>query len=96
MILHVLNASPASAAFRQCVNIIESGDALVLMGDGVYAALEGTGAYGELLATGARVHLLRSDATAAGVAFPTNAMEVIDMDGFVSLTERFPRQLCWY
>ena len=41
MILHTLNASPSSAAFTDCVSIMAKGDALVLMGDGVYAALAG-------------------------------------------------------
>lgn len=69
---------------------------MVLMGDGVYAALEGTDARGELLGTDAQVHLLRKDAAAAGIPLPTSAIVVIDMDGFVTLSERFPRQLCWY
>ena len=44
MILHTLNASPSSIAFMDCVNIIAKDDALVLMGDGVYAALADTDA----------------------------------------------------
>lgn len=96
MILHVLNASPASSAFQDCKSVIQSGDALVLMGDGVYAALDGTRAHGELLRSGVQVYVLQSDATAAGVASRSGAMAFIDMDGFVTLTERFSRQLCWY
>lgn len=96
MILHFLNAPPSGSTFRDCLNAIRSGDALVLMGDGVYAALEGTTAREALLATGVRVHLLRSDATAAGVVLFAGEIHVIDMDDLVTLTERFQRQLCWY
>jgi tRNA 2-thiouridine synthesizing protein B len=96
MILHLLNASPSSSAFRDCLNAIRTGDALVLMGDGVYAALEGTTDRDALLATGVPTHLLRSDAIAAGVESFAGEIGVIDMDDFVTLTERFKRQLCWY
>ena len=96
MILHVLNASPSSVAFLECIKFMQSEDTLVLMGDGVYAALENTSALDELLRTGVKVHLLHSDAAAAGVTIPTSAIEVIDVDGFVTLTERYPRQQCWY
>lgn len=96
MILHVLNASPASAAFSDCVKLVKPEDAMVLMGDGVYAALPGTRACAQLAASGVQLHLLRNDATAAGVVLFSHTINVIDMDGFVTLTERFPRQLCWY
>lgn len=96
MILHVINASPSSAAFRDCVKLLQPGDALVLMGDGVYAALDNTPACDELLDSGVQVHLLRNDAAAAGVIHPAGAIEVIDMNGFVMLTEHFSRQQCWY
>ncbi|MBP6724956.1 MAG: hypothetical protein KA137_08950, partial [Halioglobus sp.] len=44
MTLHTLNASPASAVFADCLRLLAPGDALLLLGDGVYAALEGTAA----------------------------------------------------
>jgi tRNA 2-thiouridine synthesizing protein B len=95
MILHTLNAIPSSAAFQECVKLLRPEDALVLLGDGVYAAVELTEALSLLRATGAKIHLLRSDATAAGIAVAAS-IEDIDMDGLVALTERFPRQLAWY
>jgi tRNA 2-thiouridine synthesizing protein B len=96
MILHTLNASPSHAAFRDCLSTLQSGDALVLMGDGVYAALAGTAACEELRATGAHIHLLRNDAAAAGVVLTATEIDIIDMEDFVTLTERYPRQLSWY
>jgi len=96
MILHTLNASPSSAAFADCIGVVRSGDAVVLLGDGVYVALAGTKAWGEMLARGAQVYLLGCDALAAGVAEFAGGPTFIDMDGFVALTERYPRQQAWY
>lgn len=96
MILHVLNASPASAAFRECINVLQAGDTLLLIGDGVYAALEGSPAYEELLTTCAQIHLLVGDALAVGLPVPSGPIMAIDIEGFVTLTELFSRQICWY
>jgi tRNA 2-thiouridine synthesizing protein B len=95
MILHTLNATPASAAFRDCIRMLQPECALVLMGSGVYAAIEGTEALASLLATGAKIYLLRADANAAGVV-AASSIEEMDMDGLVTLTEQYPRQLAWY
>ena len=96
MILHTLNASPASAAFTDCLRLISPEDALLLLGDGVYSALAGTAPRASLDACGARVYLLREDACAAGVLERTGGVTVVDIDGFVELTERFSRQMAWY
>jgi tRNA 2-thiouridine synthesizing protein B len=96
MILHTLNAAPSSTAFECCLRVARSGDAVVLMGDGVYAAISGSRAWEELQSKGAELYLLNSDALALGVAQPTEGGNWIDMDEFVTLTERFPRQQAWY
>jgi tRNA 2-thiouridine synthesizing protein B len=86
MTLHTLNASPASAAFADCLRLVAPGDALLLLGDGVYAALAGTGPCRALDASGAELYVLAHICSAA----------VVDIDGFVALSERFARQLAWY
>lgn len=96
MILHTLNASPASPAFNDCLRVITAGDAVLLMGDGVYAVMENTSACAALLATGAEIHVLSIDASAAGIDKLPCGSTPIEMDGFVALTERFPRQQAWY
>lgn len=96
MILHTLNASPAQPAFADCVAVMQPGDAVVLMGDGVYAALGGTAALEKLQSKGAELYLLGTDALVAGVTAAARTVNVIDMDGLVALTERFPRQQAWY
>ncbi len=96
MILHTLNASPTSAAFSDCLKVIQPGDAVLLMGDGAYAAITGTSACAKLHASGATIHVLSADASAAGVNELTATASSVDMDGFVALSERFPRQQAWY
>jgi len=96
VILHTLNASPASAAFHDCIQVATAGDAVILLGDGVYAAIKGTTACTELTATGAELYLLSPDARLAGVINPAAGINCIEMDGFVTLTERFSRQMAWY
>ena len=96
MILHTLNASPSSPAFSDCLKVLVTGDAVLLMGDGVYAAIPQSRACNLLLATGADIHVLRADAAAAGVNELPHVVCSIDMDGFVALSERFPRQQAWY
>ncbi|MCB1676160.1 MAG: sulfurtransferase complex subunit TusB [Halioglobus sp.] len=96
MILHTLSASPASGAFDDCLRVITADDALLLLGDGVYAGIAHSRACERLLASGARLHVLRADASAAGVLPLLEEIDVVDMDGFVALTERYPRQLAWY
>lgn len=96
MTLHTLNASPASAAFADCLRLLAPGDALLLLGDGVYAALAGTGPRAALEASGASLQVLREDAAAAGILSRIEGITVIDYDGLVELTEQFPRQLAWY
>jgi tRNA 2-thiouridine synthesizing protein B len=96
MILHTLNASPSSAAFHNCLKVLHSGDAVVLMGDGVYAALRETVACIALQEKKVELFILSADAALAGVTEPAPGIHTIDMDGLVGLTEQFPRQQAWY
>ena len=96
MILHTIATTPGSAAFRDCLAMLSPEDAVVLLGDGVYAGIEKTEACDRLLETGALIHVLDADALAAGLMERLGAATVIDMDTFVSLTEHYPRQLGWY
>jgi len=97
VILHTLNASPASPAFADCIRLLRKGDALLLLGDGVYAAIKGTRACIALKNTGAELYLLQPDTAAAGLLGRIDDdLGLVDHDGFVALTERFPKQQAWY
>jgi tRNA 2-thiouridine synthesizing protein B len=73
------------------------GDALLLLGDGVYAALAGTAPFDQLVNTGADLYVLESDAAAAGIlSLMDNTVRLVDFDAFVALSEEFTRQQAWY
>jgi len=97
MTLHTLCAGPDSPAFRDCLKSIASGDALLLTGDGVYAAIEKTPA-GELIcASDAGLYVLEDDAIARGISLNlVSQATFINYDGFVALSERYTRQVAWY
>ena len=88
--LHTLSALPHSEACEDCLRLLADGDALLLMGDGVYAAPLAP------RSEGIEVFVLASDAKARGVEQSLSDLEHIDMGQFVQLTTRFPRQLAWY
>ncbi|MBN7797745.1 sulfurtransferase complex subunit TusB [Parahaliea mediterranea] len=97
MVLHTVNCPPSHPALGQCLRLLAPGDALLLLGDGVYAALAGSRAAAELAASGAALHVLDVDARAAGVLERlADGVSVCDDEGFVALTERYPRQQAWY
>ena len=96
MVLHTLSAPPRTAAFDDCLATAGAGDTIVLLGDGVYAALPGSAALLRLLDHGARICVLAADARALGVTGLPPAITAIDMAGLVALTETCPRQLAWY
>ncbi len=97
MILHTLNTGSLSTAFADCLRIASRGDAILLTGDAVYAALDHTGACTALENHAAEIFVLESDAHAAGILERLSQEFVpVDFDGFVSLSERFPRQMAWY
>lgn len=74
-----------------------AGDALVLIGDGVYAALQNTTACARILNTGVELYVLESDAAAAGVQHRLDKQaSLICFDGFAALSERFTKQQAWY
>jgi len=96
MLLHTVNALPSSAAFQECLRTLQPGDALLLLGDGTYAASAASDAMSRLRQSGAELYALDVDIQLNGVRIATDAIQLTDMDGFVALTERFPRHLCWY
>jgi tRNA 2-thiouridine synthesizing protein B len=96
-VLHTLNAPPSSSAYTDCVRLLAAGDALLLLGDAVYAAIDDTTACSQLQDTGADLYVLEADAHSAGIQGRVNKKVVtVDFDAFVALTEKFPKQQAWY
>ncbi|MDX1734850.1 MAG: sulfurtransferase complex subunit TusB [Halioglobus sp.] len=93
--LHTLNATPASAAAEDCLRLLRAQDALLLLGDGVYAAVAGSDMAAALAGSGAELYILADDAATAGVV-ADEKFQRIDMAGFVTLTERCARHMAWH
>ena len=96
MILHTLNASPTTAAFHNCLEVAQQGDTIVLLGDGVYAALAGTTASLALQKEAVTLCMLDLDAALAGVMTTGASVRTITMEELVILTETHSRIQAWY
>ncbi len=96
MILHTLNANPASEAFSDCLRIARDGDTILLLGAGVYAARTASPALRTLQANGARLYVLEVDARLAGAWPPPEGITPVDTAGWVQLSEEMARQQAWY
>jgi tRNA 2-thiouridine synthesizing protein B len=96
-VLHTLSAAPSSSAYADCVRLLATGDALLLLGDAVYAAMDDTAACSRLRDTGADLYVLEADAQSAGIQGRVNKQVVsVDFDAFAALTEQFAKQQAWY
>ncbi|MDZ7852932.1 MAG: sulfurtransferase complex subunit TusB [Halomonas sp.] len=96
MLLHVVNRSPAtSRVYQQALDGMSPEDRLLLIEDGVQGALPQlvryyTGLEGRLFA-------LKEDLASRGLLGHCDAsVQVVDVDGFVGLTEEAERTVSWY
>ena len=65
MLLHIISSSPQnSAAFSSCLRLCQSGDAIVLIQDGVYAATQQ-----QSIPEAVSVYVLQDDLDARGLRF---------------------------
>ncbi len=100
MTMHIVNKSPHSHnALASCLRVIQPGEVVVLIEDGVYAALATAEAGAAIVAAPDRVRFfaLAADITARDLTERLNpAIEVIDYDGFVQLTEAHYPSQSWY
>lgn len=89
--LHTINKSPFNSdSLEQVLRCAQSGDALLLLEDGVIAAQAGGKFEGALKAAQGktRVFALAPDLAARGIARVAEGVETIDYDGFVELVEQ--------
>lgn len=97
MILHILGRSPFGCSqLTDCLRVASTGDRLLLLGDGVYAALP---AASDHLAHHpfAGIHALGDDLDSRGLRHHlAPGIEVIDYDRFVSLCCEADNTLSWY
>ena len=99
MTLHILCASPfTGSCLEECARVIAADDALLLSGDGVYAALgEAADTLHALHAAGVTIFALAEDCTARGIDARLPAcIATVDYGGFVDLAVAHPPTLSWF
>ena len=98
--LHTINKSPfEKTSLDSCLRFAREGASILLLEDGVYAAMRGTTAEEKMIAAGNRhkVFVLGPDLKARGLA-PENVIEgieTVDYGGFVDLTVSHDNVQSW-
>ncbi len=97
MILHLVSQPPSHSALQDCLQLLGESDALLLLSDGVYALAPGTASLTELAKCGAKVYALGPDLAMRGLlAAAPDFVDLVDYDGFVSLTVHYDTTQSWY
>jgi tRNA 2-thiouridine synthesizing protein B len=94
--LHVVNKSPYERdSLDTCVGYCKDGDAVLLIEDGVYAAMKAGAAAAKL--NGLDVSALGPDLAARGISEDklADGVKVVDYAGFVDLTEAKDKVQSW-
>jgi len=89
-LLHTVNKSPFEKnSLETCLRIAVEGSSVLLIEDGVYAAMNGTSLNGALNDAGNRLqfYVLGPDLAARGLSESDvmDVIEIVDYDGFVDL-----------
>lgn len=94
--LHILTHSPFKCDFNALLRLLADGDDVLLIQDGVLAALEESRALESLLLAPISVYVLQDDVSARGLSahISTRAVAVSYTD-FVGLTVKHPQQMTW-
>ncbi|MGY2462435.1 sulfurtransferase complex subunit TusB [Vreelandella sulfidaeris] len=96
MILHILTKAPKSTASIQMQQAVGEQDAVLLIEEGVSAALDPTWAAWQQFQS--RIYLLSEDLAARGLCHIAidNVLPTLEMEGFVVLTEQYDKTVTWY
>jgi tRNA 2-thiouridine synthesizing protein B len=96
--LHIVNRAPqAGNALADCLRICDAGAGILLIEDGVVAALANGSWLPRILERTHNLYVLEADVAARGLAgkIAANA-QVVDYAGFVALCCEYPGTYSWY
>ena len=85
--MSVLHLLTSPEAVDSCLAAVAKGDAVLLVGDGVFA-------HHQAEAPNVRFGILEEDAKARGIE-PGALVELLDYDGFVEWVAAFPKSVTW-
>ncbi len=92
--LHTVNKN--GQPLELCLRVVNKGDSLLLIEDGVYALFEVPDILAELIKD-VSLYVLEADVLARGVSNRNELeIELVDYQGFVSLTETNEKTLSWF
>lgn len=96
MILHILNRSPSvSRTYQDALAAMRPTDSLMLIEDGVQGALPQLVRYFEPMQ--GQIFALREDLASRGLEGRcADHVVVVDVDGFVELTEEAEKTVSWF
>lgn len=94
--LHTLMTSPFYCDLSAMLRLLAEGDDVLLLQDGVIAALEGSSALEALLNAPISVYVLQEDLDARGlIAQISTRVITISYTDFVTLSVRHSQQMTW-
>ena len=97
--LHTVNKSPFErSTFDTCLAHIKKGSAILLIEDGVYAAMKGTAPAKKLeqVMKTIPVYILQPDVEARGMQSRVlDGVKMVDYGGFVDLAAEYPTVQSW-
>ncbi len=97
--LHTVNKSPfEKSSFESCLGYAQAGSAVLLIEDGVYAAMKGTVMEQKLKAAqGVKFYVLSADMKARGITDDRmiDGVETVDYAGFVDLAAEHDKVVSW-
>lgn len=94
--LYTLLHSPWQCDIESLLLLLQEGDDLLLLQDGVTAALEGGEMLLKLMASPATVWALEEDVVARGLSAQISTkVAPLDYNGFVALTMKHLQQVAW-
>ena len=98
MLLHTVNKSPtADIALDSCLRAAQPNSKLLLLGDGIYAALAGSAWMEKISAHGLDVYALSDDVDARGMSDKLDpSICLVDYPGFVALSVECHAVQSWY
>ena len=96
MALHTLSLPPNSELLETCARIINADDCLLLLGDGVYAAVIGSKHLGLVDAITCNIYALKEDCELAGLEHNiSKRVAIIDYNDFVALSVQHEKHIPW-
>lgn len=92
--LHTLSKAPSSGLLETCLDIIQTGDAVLFLEDGVYHCQQPTAL---LKIEGVKFYCLREDLIARGLSDrKLGAIETVNTQGFVDLCVHHDGIVNWF